>query len=58
MENKDFRPSAYYDADEDCLELLIKPDKFYSKWVGNNVSIYFSEKDDTIVGVFIENVAL
>ncbi len=40
----EFKPSAYYDSDGDCIEFLAKPDPFYEERVDDLVTVYYSQK--------------
>lgn len=49
--------TAYYDPDGDCIEFLAYPVNFYAKRVDDLVTVYYSEKDNEIVGSLIKGVA-
>ena len=45
-----FRPTAMYDADGDCIEFLAKPDPFYAERVDDLVTVYYSQETGEVVG--------
>jgi hypothetical protein len=52
-----FRPTATYDPDGDCIEFLAKPDPFYAERVDELVTVYYSQETDEVVGSLIKGVA-
>src|SRR6266567_2943029 len=53
----EFRPTAYYDADGDCIEFLAKPDPFREERVDDIVTVYYSQKTDEVIGSLIKGVS-
>jgi hypothetical protein len=39
-----FEPTANYDPDGDCIEILAKPDSFYAERVDDLVTVYYSRR--------------
>ena len=52
-----FKPTAIYDPDGDCIEFLAKPDAFYAERIDDLVTVYYSQKTDEVVGSFIKGVS-
>jgi hypothetical protein len=52
-----FRPTATYDPDGDCIEFLAKPAPFYAERVDDLVTVYYSQDTGEVVGSFIKGVA-
>jgi hypothetical protein len=52
-----FRPTATYDPDGDCIEFLAKSDPFYAERVENLVTVYYSQETGEIVGSLIKGVS-
>ncbi|MBM3881691.1 MAG: hypothetical protein FJ387_18525 [Verrucomicrobia bacterium] len=53
----EFKPSAYYDADGDCIEFLAKPDPFYEERVDDLVTVYYSQKTGEVIGSLLKGVS-
>lgn len=53
---EEFRATATYDPDGDCIEFLIKPDNFYAHRIDELVTVYYSEETNELVGSFIKSV--
>jgi hypothetical protein len=53
----EFKPTAYYDADGDCIEFLAKPDLFYEERVDDLVTVYYSQKTGEVIGSLIKGVS-
>lgn len=51
-----FKPTAVYDSDGDCIEFLAKPDPFYAERVDDLVTVYYSQETDEVVGSLIKGV--
>src|SRR6266852_2891605 len=51
-----FRPTATYDPDGDCIEFLAKPDPFFAERVDDLVTVYYSQQTGEIVGSLIKGV--
>jgi hypothetical protein len=49
-----FRPTATYDPDGDCIEFLTKPDPFYAERVDDLVTVYYSQETGDVVGSLIK----
>jgi hypothetical protein len=52
-----FRPTAAYDPDGDCIEFLAKPDPFHAERVDDLVTVYYSQETGEIIGSLIKGVA-
>jgi hypothetical protein len=52
-----FRPTATYDPDGDCIEFLAKPDPFYAERVDDLVTVYYSQETGEVIGALIKGVA-
>jgi hypothetical protein len=52
-----FVPTAAYDPDGDCIELLVKADTFYAERVDNLVTVYYSHETNEITGSLIKGVS-
>src|SRR3990170_325063 len=52
-----FRPTATYDPDGDCIEFLAKPDPFYAERVDDLVTVYYSQETNEVIGSFIKGVS-
>ena len=53
----EFKPSAYYDADGDCIEFLAKPDAFFEERLDDLVTVYYSQKTGEVIGSLIKGVS-
>jgi hypothetical protein len=51
-----FRPTATYDPDGDCIEFLAKPDPFYAERVDDLVTVYCSQETGDVIGSLIKGV--
>jgi hypothetical protein len=54
---QEFRPTATYDADGDCIEFLIKPDPFLAERVDELVTVYYSQETGEVIGSLIKGVS-
>ncbi|HEV8058299.1 MAG TPA: hypothetical protein VGP68_00370 [Gemmataceae bacterium] len=52
-----FRPTATYDPDGDCIEFLAKPEPFYGERVDDLVTVYYSQETNEVIGSLIKGVA-
>lgn len=52
-----FKPTATYDCDGDCIEFLAKPDAFYAERIDDLVTVYYSQETGEVVGSFIKGVS-
>jgi hypothetical protein len=52
-----FRPTATYDADGDCIEFLAKPDPFYGERVDDLLTVYYSQETGEVVGSLLKGVS-
>jgi len=52
-----FRPTATYDTDGDCIEFLVKPDPFYAERVDDLVTVYYSQETGELIGSLIKGVS-
>lgn len=48
-----FRPTATYDPDGDCIEFLAKPDPFRTERFDDLVTVYNSQETGEIIGSLI-----
>lgn len=55
--NGDFKPTAVYDPDGDCIEFLAKPDAFYAERVDDLVTVYYSQETKEVVGSLLKGVS-
>jgi hypothetical protein len=53
---REFRPTAYYDRDGDCIEFLASPENFYAEHIDDLVTVYHSEATGEIVGSLLKGV--
>src|SRR5205809_8058154 len=51
-----YRPTATYDPDGDCIEFLAKPDPFYAERVDDLVTVYYSQETNEVIGSLIKGV--
>lgn len=52
-----FRPTATYDPDGDCIEFLAKPDPFYGERVDDLVTVYYSQETGEVIGSLVKGVS-
>src|SRR5260370_18303934 len=52
-----FRPTATYDPDGDCIEFLAKPDPFYAERVDDVVTVYYSQETGEVIGSLLKGVS-
>jgi hypothetical protein len=52
-----FRPTATYDPDGDCIEFLAKPEPFYAEQIDDLVTVYYSQETGEITGYLVEGVS-
>jgi hypothetical protein len=52
-----FKPTATYDPDGDCIEFLAKPDPFYAERIDDLVTVYYSQATDEVIGSLIKGVS-
>ena len=52
-----FKPTATYDPDGDCIEFLAKPDPFYAERIDDLVTVYYSQETDEVIGSLIKGVS-
>mgnify|MGYP000352611981 CR=1 FL=1 len=52
-----FKPTATYDRDGDCIEFLAKPDPFYGERVDDLVTVYYSQETQEVTGSLIKGVS-
>jgi len=52
-----FKPTATYDSDGDCIEFLARPDAFYAERVDDLVSVYYSQETGEVTGALIKGVS-
>ena len=52
-----FRPTATYDPDGDCIEFLIKSDPFRAERVDDLVTVYYSQETGEVIGSLIKGVS-
>lgn len=51
-----FKPTAYYDADGDCIEFISAPDSYYAERIDSLLTVYRSQETNEIVGSLIKGV--
>jgi hypothetical protein len=54
---EEFKPTATYDRDGDCIEFLAKPDSFYAERIDDLVTVYYSQDTDEVIGSLIKGVS-
>ena len=52
-----FKPTATYDPDGDCIEFLVSPDPFYAERVDDLVTVYYSQQTQEVIGSLIKGVS-
>lgn len=52
-----YRPTATYDPDGDCIEFLSKPDPFYAERIDDLVTVYYSQETGETIGSLIKGVS-
>ena len=52
-----FKPTATYDPDGDCIEFIASPDPFYAERVDDLVTVYYSQETHQVIGSFIKGVS-
>jgi hypothetical protein len=52
-----FRPTAVYDPDGDCIEFLAKPDPFYAERIDDLLTVYYSQETGEVVGSLLKGVS-
>jgi len=52
-----FRPTATYDPDGDCIEFLASPESFYAERVDDLVTVYYSQETGEVIGSLIKGVS-
>jgi hypothetical protein len=52
-----FRPTAIYDPDGDCIEFLAKPDPFYAERIDDLVTGYYSQETGEVTGSLLKGVS-
>lgn len=55
--DQEFRPTATYDPDGDCIEFLTRNDSFRRQWIDDLVTVYYSRETDEIIGSLITGVS-
>ena len=53
---EEFRPTATYDPDGDCIEFLTRPDPFYGERVDDLVTVYYSQETGEVIGSLLNGV--
>src|SRR3989442_14911970 len=53
----EFKPTATYDPDGDCIEFLTKPDPFYEERIDDLVTVYYSQKTGEVIGSLLKSVS-
>jgi hypothetical protein len=54
---EEFRPTATYDPDGDCIEFLARPDPFYAEPVDELVTVYYSQETGEPIGSLLKGVS-
>ncbi len=52
-----FRPTATYDPDGDCIEFVAKPDPFYAERLDDLITVYYSEETKEVIGSLVKGVS-
>src|SRR3984957_3426443 len=52
-----FRPTATYDPDGDCIEFLAKPEPFFAERVDELVTVYYSQETGEVIGSLLKGVS-
>lgn len=52
-----FKPTATYDPDGDCIEFLASPDPFYAERIDDLVTVYYSQETGEVMGSLIKGVS-
>jgi hypothetical protein len=52
-----FKATATFDPDGDCIEFLAKPDPFYAERVDDLVTVYYSQETGEVVGSLIKGIS-
>jgi hypothetical protein len=52
-----FRPTATYDSDGDCIEFLAKPDPFFAERIDDLLTVYYSQETGEVVGSLLKDVS-
>src|SRR6266568_3739612 len=52
-----FRPTATYDPDGDCIEFLARPDPFYAERVDDLVTVYYSQETGEVIGSLLKGAS-
>jgi hypothetical protein len=52
-----YRPTATFDPDGDCIEFLAKPDPFYAERIDDLVTVYYSQETGETIGSLIKGVS-
>lgn len=52
----EFEPSAYYNEDGDCIEVLLSDESYYSERVDDLLTVYRGQESKEIVGSLIKSV--
>jgi len=52
----EFKPTATYDPDGDCIEFLAEPDPFFAERVDDIVTVYYSQDTKEVIGSLIKGV--
>jgi hypothetical protein len=51
-----FKPTATYDPDGDCIEFLAKPDPFYAERMDDLITVYYSQETGEVIGSLVKGV--
>jgi hypothetical protein len=52
-----FKPTATYNPDGDCIEFLASPEPFYAERVDDLVTVYYSQETQQVIGSLIKGVS-
>lgn len=52
-----FEPSAHYDPDGDCIEVITSPEPFYAERVSDTLTVYYGQESGEVVGSFVQDVS-
>jgi hypothetical protein len=51
-----FQPTAQYDPDGDCIEVIARPDGFRARQVDKHLTVYVSRKDGEVIGAHATDI--
>src|SRR6187401_1357662 len=54
---QEFRPTATYTSEGDCIEFFARPGAYYAHRLDDLVTVYLSRQNDELVGSLIKGVS-